>query len=95
MVTMGAGVTPPRVTRQPPLSYPQVARRLRKEASISVRVLVDENGRVVDVDSGGSKAGFGLDEAALSHAKNCQWEPAIKDGVKVKMWTDLRVVFKL
>lgn len=95
LVTMAAGVTPPRVVRQPPLSYPQVARRLRKEANITVRVLVDENGRVVDVDAGGSKAGFGLDEAAVSHAKNCQWEPARKDGVKVKMWTDLRVVFKL
>ncbi|MCM2268559.1 MAG: TonB family protein [Thermoanaerobaculia bacterium] len=95
LVTMAAGVTPPRVVRQPPLSYPQVARRLRKEANITVRVLVDENGRVVDVDAGNSKAGFGLDEAAVSHARNCQWEPARKDGVKVKMWTDLRVVFKL
>jgi len=95
LVTMGAGVTPPRVVRQPPLSYPQVALRLRKEANITVRVLVDENGRVVDVDPGGSKVGFGLDEAAISHARKCQWEPARKDGVKVKMWTDLRVVFKL
>lgn len=95
LVAMGAGVTPPRVLRQPPLAYPQVARRLRKEATITVRVLVDERGNVTDVDASGSKVGFGLDEAALSHARNCIWAPASKDGVKVKMWSDLRVVFKL
>jgi TonB family protein len=95
LVSMGAGVTPPRVLRQPPLAYPQVARRLRKEATITVRVLVDERGDVADVDAPGAKVGFGLDEAALSHARNCVWAPATKEGVKVKMWTDLRVVFKL
>jgi eukaryotic-like serine/threonine-protein kinase len=95
LVTMGPGVTPPRVVRQPPLAYPQVARRLRKEANITVRVLVDERGNVSEVDAVGSKVGFGLDEAALSHARNCVWTPATKDGVKVKMWTDLRVMFKL
>jgi len=95
LVSMGQGVTPPRVVRQPPLAYPQVARRLRKEANITVRVLVDEEGDVAEVQAVGSKAGFGLDEAALSHARNCVWAPATKDGVKVKMWTDLKVVFKL
>jgi len=95
LVSMGPGVVAPRVVRQPPLPYPQVALRMKKEATITVRVLIDENGRVIDVEEPSSKAGFGLDEAAVAHARNCIWEAAKKDGIKVKMWTELKVAFKL
>ncbi len=95
LVTLGPGVTSPRVVRQPPLNYPPVARRLKKEAVVSVRVLVDENGRVADAELTGSKVGFGMDEAAVSYARNCQFEPAKKAGVKVKVWYDIKVAFKL
>lgn len=95
LVTLGAGVTPPRVVRQPPLNYPPVAKRLKKEAVVTVRVLVDENGRVIDADSAGTKAGFGMDEAAVAYARNCQFEPAKKAGVKVKVWYEVKVAFKL
>jgi TonB family protein len=88
-------VTPPRVVRQPPLTYPQVAKRLRKEAVVSVRVLVDELGRVADAETSSGKVGFGMDEAALSYARNCQFEPAKKGGVKVKVWYEIKVAFKL
>jgi len=95
LVSPGPGVIPPRVVRQSPLPYPQIAQRLRKEATILVRVLIDENGKVIDAQLPESKAGFGLDEAAVAHARNCIWEPARKDGVKVKMWAELKVAFKL
>ena len=95
LVTKGAGVTPPRVVRQPPLNYPPVAKRLKKEAVVTVRVLVDENGKVADAENAGTKAGFGMDEAALSYARNCQFEPAKKAGVKVKVWYEVKVAFKL
>jgi protein TonB len=92
---MGPGVTPPRVFRQPPLQYPPVAKRLRKEATVTVRVLIDETGRPVDIQEGNAKVGFGMDEAAQAYARNCQWEPAKKGGVAVKIWWELRVAFKL
>jgi TonB family protein len=95
LVVLGPGVTPPRVVRQPPLTYPQVAKRLRKEAVVSVRVLVDELGRVADAETSSGKVGFGMDEAALSYARNCQFEPAKKGGVKVKVWYEIKVAFKL
>jgi TonB family protein len=95
LVTMGPGVTPPRVVRQPPLQYPPVAKRLRKEATVTVRVLIDETGHPVDIQEGGTKVGFGMDEAAQAYARNCQWEPAKKGGVAVKIWWELRVAFKL
>ena len=57
-------------------------------------MLVDERGRVIDADRIGAKAGFGFDEAALDAAKRAVFQPATKDGVRVKMWTTLRVNFK-
>jgi periplasmic protein TonB len=95
LVTLGPGVVPPRVVRQPPLRYPPIAQRMRKEAIVNVSVLVDENGKVVDVKETSSKAGFGLDEAAADYARECTWRPATKEGVRVRMWYDLKVAFTL
>jgi TonB family protein len=36
-----------------------------------------------------------MDEAALAYARNCSFEPAKKGGVKVKVWFDVKVAFKL
>ena len=95
LVTMGPGVTPPRIVRQAALAYPPMARRIRKEASVSVRVLVDENGDVVQTQIPAGKVGYGFDDAAESYARGSKWDPARKDGVKVKFWTEIKVEFKL
>jgi protein TonB len=95
LVSPGPGVTPPRVVRAPALSYPPLAKRMQREATVGVRVLVDENGRAAELQPTGSKAGFGMDEAAVDYARNCVWEPARKNGIKVKMWFDLKVSFTL
>jgi TonB family protein len=95
IVPLGPGVTPPTIVRKPTLNYPPVAQRMRKEAVVTVRVLVDENGRAAEVQLSGPKAGFGMDEAALAYAKSCVFEPAKKGGVKVRVWFDIKVAFKL
>lgn len=95
LVTMGAGVTPPKVARRASLRYPPLAQRMKKEATVTVRVLVDETGRAADVQAAGSSAGFGMDEAALEYARGCAFTPATKNGVPVRMWMDLKVAFNL
>ncbi|HSM15095.1 MAG TPA: energy transducer TonB, partial [Thermoanaerobaculia bacterium] len=95
LVSPGAGVVPPRIVRRPALRYPPVAQRMRKEATVSLSVLVDHNGRVVEVKRLGGEAGFGLDEAAEDYAREISWAPATKNGIKVKMWYELRVAFSL
>ncbi len=95
LVTMGAGVIPPKVSRRASLRYPPLAQRMRKEAQVVVRVLVDETGRVVDVKPTGGSAGFGMDEAALEYARGCLFSPASKNGVPVRMWLELKVAFNL
>lgn len=87
--------TPPELMRQPDVRYPPMARKLNKTADVEVRVLVDENGNVRAADLMGKKVGFGLDEAALDAARSAKYRPATKDGVRVKMYINLRIRFDL
>jgi protein TonB len=74
--------------------YPTAARRMNKSAEVSIRVLVDELGRVLQTQPLGAKVGFGFDDAAMEAARRSNFRPATKDGVRVKMWTVMRVAFR-
>jgi TonB family protein len=94
LVQPGAGVLAPKLASGLDPRYPPAAKRLNRAAQVDVKVLVDEHGRVLDADRIGSKAGFGFDEAAIDAARRAVFQPASKEGVKVKMWTTLRVNFR-
>ena len=96
LVDAGPGVSPPQLVTIPKPGYPPMARTLRVEGTVTVAVLVDENGQVQDVKMAEPiKQNVGLNEAALSAARSARYKPATKDGVRVKMWTRLRIPFKL
>jgi len=94
LVQAGPGVIAPKLLAQAPPRYPSAARRLRREATVIVRGLVDERGRVVKAERLGKKVGMGIDEAALSAAQESTFTPASKDGIRVKMWHSLRFDFR-
>jgi TonB family protein len=94
LVQMGPGVTAPKLATRLDPRYPPAAQKLNRSAQVDIKVLVDEKGRVMDAERIGAKAGFGFDEAALDAARRATFQPASKDGVRVKMWTTLRVAFK-
>jgi TonB family protein len=94
LVGPGPGVVAPRRTSQVEAVYPMVARRLKKRASVSVRMLIDETGQVLTVELMGEEAGYGFDVAALKAARKTTWKPATKGGVPVKMWWTLRIEFR-
>jgi len=94
LVQAGPGVTSPRLTSRLDPRYPETAARINKAAQVDIRVLVDETGRVVDAQRSGPKVGFGFDESALEAARRASFSPAIKDGVRVKMWSTIRVSFQ-
>jgi protein TonB len=79
---------------QPRPLYPVSARRLRQEGTVVLNVLIDENGRVTEVEMirGVSEE---LDGAALRAVKGWSYKPARKDGVNVKVWKPEKVAFKL
>ncbi|HYO15913.1 MAG TPA: TonB family protein, partial [Thermoanaerobaculia bacterium] len=87
MVQMGPGVTGPKLSSRLDPRYPPAAQKLNRAAQVDIKVLVDEKGRVMDAERIGAKAGFGFDEAALDAARRATFQPATKDGVRVKMWT--------
>ncbi len=94
LVSGGPGVVRPAIVRLPDPRYPTAARRMNKSATVDLKVLVDERGEVMQAERMGPKAGFGFDEAAIDAARRASFRPATKDGVRVKMWTSLRVSFK-
>ena len=94
LVQAGLGVTPPKVRSQPMPHYPVAAQRFNKAAVVEVRVLVDEKGQVMAAERIGAKVGYGLDEAALDTARRSTFNPATKEGVRVKMWTVVKISFR-
>ena len=94
LVQAGPGVTAPKLTSRIDPRYPASAQKLNKAATVDIRVLVDERGKVLETQRAGAKAGFGFDEAAMDAARRASFSPAMKDGVRVKMWYTLRVSFQ-
>jgi len=76
--------------------YPPMARRMKVEGTVIMSLLVDEKGQVLDVRlESGVTQNVGINEAALAAARSSKFRPATKDGVRVKMWYQLKVPFKL
>ncbi|MEM7351238.1 MAG: TonB family protein [Acidobacteriota bacterium] len=95
LVKMGPGVSPPKLVRRPQPRFPVMAKRLnKKEAKVMIRVLIDENGKVVKAELAGKEAGYGFDDEALSSARKSTYTPAKKNGVPVKFWHSLVVDFR-
>lgn len=73
-----------------------MARRLKVEGEVLLSVLVDENGNVIDVRIlDRVPQNVGINEAAVAAARGAKYQPATKDGVRVRMWTNLRLPFRL
>jgi protein TonB len=89
----GPGVVMPKLLFRPAAHYPTAARRINRRAEVTVRVLVDERGRVQEAQRQGDEAGLGFDEAALDVARRSNYQPATKQGVQVKMWTTMKITF--
>jgi serine/threonine-protein kinase len=90
------GVIAPVALNKPFLSYPPIALRQRVEGKVDLSVLVDERGGVADAKVVGAAGGrAGLNEAARDYVRRWKFRPATKEGVPVKTWTPVSVVFML
>ncbi|HVT59049.1 MAG TPA: TonB family protein [Thermoanaerobaculia bacterium] len=95
LVQPGPGVAAPKLLSRPEARYPAAARRMNNRAAdVNIKVLVDERGQVLQADEMGERVGLGFDEAALEVARRTIYNPATKDGVKVKMWAYMHITFK-
>jgi serine/threonine-protein kinase len=93
LVEMGEGVTPPVKISGDSAAYPDEARRKKLLGSVLVDLVVDENGRPTDL-SVRESAGPVLDEAVLRAVRTWRFEPARKDGVRVKVRWQVRHTYR-
>ncbi len=96
LVQPGPGVSVPVLVSIDKPEYPPIARRMKVEGTVVLSLLVDENGRVLEVRlERGVQQNVGINEAAQAAARSAKFRPATKDGVRVKIWYQLTIPFKL
>jgi TonB family protein len=62
---------------------PQEARRVKASGKVTVRVVVDENGKVISAQA--TDGPLPLREAAEAAARQATFQPTVKDGITVKV----------
>lgn len=74
--------------------YPALARRLGMEGRVLLKLLIDANGKLLNVEVIES-AGYGFTEASIEAVKKSTYAPGVRDGVKVATLALLPVRFRL
>jgi len=95
LVDLASVAEPPMTLKTFDPVYPPSAQRLGVGGSITVNVLIDEKGNVIDTGIlKGIQDDKGLGKAAETAVKKWKFRPAKKDGVNVKVWKPFVIVFK-
>jgi TonB family protein len=87
-----SGVLNSKAVSLPKPVFPEEARRIRSSGSVTVRVVVDETGKVISAKAVDGPAP--LREAAEAAARQARFEPTIKDGITVKVTGTLTYDFQ-
>ncbi len=89
----GEGVTAPKVIQKAEPDYPDVARFLKINGTVSLRFVVDENGVPQDIALVHS-AGYGLDEKAVETLRKWRFKPGNSDNLPVATIAAIEVIFR-
>ncbi len=85
----------PTLIKQYQGDYPRVARELGLTGNVTVRVLLDREGKVVKSELVRSSEIDALDEAAVAWAKKCIFSPAIQGNQPIPIWVYFTYEFVL
>jgi len=91
----GINIARPLYKQNPPPDYPQQARRMGYEGLVMLKVLVDVNGRVENLELVSSSGYAVLDKAAVTSVKKWMFEPGTEGGKKKKTWVKIPIRFEL
>ena len=89
-----AGVTAPRLVYKIEPEYSEEARKARYQGSLTMRVIVDEQGVVRHVEIS-HPLGLGLDERAVEAVRKWRFQPGRQNGKAVPVWAVVEVFFRL
>ena len=84
----------PAFIRQEMPDYPLLARRFGKEGKVVLRLLIDKNGKLQNVEVI-EPSGFGFTESAIEAIKKSTFSPAYRNGEKIASKAILPVRFNL
>lgn len=96
LVALTEADVPPKVTESPEPAYPPAARMMGTGGTVVVNALISETGTVLRtavIRRSGSNQGF--ETSAEAAVRKWKFEPAWKDGVRVRVWKPVSIVFKL
>lgn len=81
--------------RNPPPSYPEKARREKRQGVVLLRVEVGEDGRAGAVEVHRSSSHRDLDEAALRAVRRWRFQPASLGGIRIASRVEVPIRFAL
>jgi protein TonB len=85
----------PMYRENPKPEYPRLARRRAYQGTVVLEVLVDQEGRVVDLRVFASSGHQVLDRAAMKSVKTWLFEPGMRGDERVAMWVRIPIRFQL
>lgn len=88
------GFSPPRLLERADARYPEEARKAGVSGTVLLRIVVDREGSVREVEVVRG-IGHGLDEAAVEAARKLRFEPATQDGTPVSVQLNYELHFQL
>jgi TonB family protein len=91
---VGGGVTSPQILHQVDPEYSEEARKAKYNGTVLLKIVVDETGRVRDVQVVRG-VGLGLDEKAIEAVNKWKFKPGMRNGVPVAVSATIEVNFRL
>jgi TonB family protein len=91
---VGGNVTSPVPVYDPDPPYTKEARKANYSGGVSLIIVIDTEGNVIDARVTKSAA-YGLDESAMDTVRTWKFKPATRDGVPVRVRVSVQVTFRL
>ena len=92
IVEAGPGVVAPVLIHRVDPEYPPIAQRAGVSGDVVAQLLVGIDGRVEDVRNiTASSKGVGFERSTEAAIRQWRYRPASKNGVKVRVWVQIKV----
>ena len=79
----------------PPPSYPTIARKRGYQGNVVLEVLINKQGKIIDLRVYSSSGYSMLDKAAIASVKKWLFRPGMRGPDKIEMWVRVPIRFKL